>query len=546
MKRYSTRIIVSLALALVTFFVFRNKWQTAPEPWVYFSGAYEVSLTSRKPVAENGVQSHELKALVTVETRQEKEGSIRHTLVVNEILRNDLVDVGTGLQGRAVRASYDMKDRVRGVFVPIGLSFSEQQILLHLLDKIHVPRSLQQNLERQERDQSGIYQAKYVRVSNPDEQLIRKTKTREQNARQGASKPVVSGAYSYTIKDGDDIIMTLSGEETTALHDQNLTPAGDSTLALVMKRSHAEISTIPDPSRQLERFDTFDDNRMQIPARTAVWLEKLKGVDMDEVFEKLRAPKIGQEDKVRISQILEAWLALDPSRVGVLEEMISSVDPESDAFHLSCLIVANLMTKESNEAFARLASEFRDRTTSLENLMLYYNDLRYPDTSVMERAKELAENLNERSGTRAALALGSMIHRSGDWSLKDQYDRYLRDRLQTAQSKDSKTIWLTSLGNAAHPDSLPVIIEYTHGADIDLVLTAINAVRKYPWDQVQGYISAWVQHPDERIILQTIKVMKDMPVPPSEHERLLDFPMKHTHEGVRKQALALKNFWTVP
>jgi hypothetical protein len=443
---------------------------------------------------------------------------------------------GSGIQIRLPYAQWVYDDELRSVSLTLSQSpdFSSRQILDALIRIFAVIPPLKNKVTMIHQESSTLGQMTVSYRVEESTDTLKINKTRQWSIpEQGVQ---IEGETEWLYE-------TSSGRlEQVVSQERSATRTDSRTIVLKISPSQESFQNIDRPDTT-QSFDGLADPRLQTADRKVAWEQRLQSADIPGTLDRLKQSPIDPALKPEITQILEAWLSLQPQQIPQVTQILLNARPGDDAFHLAAIILAKLRVSEVNPTFVELAQKLKGKPELLEDLALYFNDLAFPDQAVFKVARDLAENLDEKSGVRFALALGSMVGQSENQDLKDSYRLYLENKVEQAPSPREKAIWLSSLGNGGAAESLELIQKYTSDPDPEISAVAINALRKYPWAQIKDPVGRILDKGQESDVIQLIKVLGEVHPPPEEQAPILDALARSPSEAVRKRGLALEQAW---
>lgn len=273
-------------------------------------------------------------------------------------------------------------------------------------------------------------------------------------------------------------------------------------------------------------------------------------MDLTQALALLRAEResadrgtLTEEDKRgagRAYVALTALLRLHPDGMKTVETEVRAGSP------LSGTLIEALRDAGSAEAQALLRELVTLPTLDDARRMLAARSLSHVEVPTPETVAALERlQTDEKLGMQATYGLGSNIYRlqKTDPSRAGSLLAALERRLFAAVTDRERTMLLTALGNAGHPDSLESIRRFVEHGSIEVRAAAAQALRRIPGETADGLLAKLSEDPDENIRFSAMDAISERSASPVLEHRVAAMALGEPDFRTRVQAVRTAVDW---
>src|SRR5262249_6926773 len=242
---------------------------------------------------------------------------------------------------------------------------------------------------------------------------------------------------------------------------------------------------------------------------------------------------------------LTALLRLHPDGLKTIEAEVRAGSP------LSGTLIEALRDVGSAEAQAVL----RELVTlpNLDNArrMLAARSLSHVELPTPETVAVLTQlQADDKLGVQATYGLGSNIYRlqKTDPSRASLLLASLQRQLSAAVTDQERTMLLTALGNAGHPDSLESIRRFVEDGSVGVRAAAAQALRRIPGETADSLLVKLSEDPEENVRFSAIDAISERSPSPVLEHRVAAMALNEPTFRTRVQAVRTAVDWlkTIP
>ncbi len=350
--------------------------------------------------------------------------------------------------------------------------------------------------EADEADTAGRYQAHYVRQGKA---RFKKRKQRYtellaagKNVRQSSTLEIKQSEQTFSF-DEDDGLLSLEVAEAVAA-------SGDFVNGLITKTTLSLRFMEESPTKErisgnkLASVQLFDyrhgpgfsraASRAQVGGRSVgAFLGLLDRYENAETDDEVRERSKAVAD-------LAALMRLDDTAVDQILETIEDGSPHARRLWSA---LAQAGTPRAQSALRHLIKQPEWDDTERRTQMIGLSLVSRPDPETIAFLREMVDD--PKQGLQARYGIGTAVHHLKDSdpeAAKTQLN-FLVEKLNNAPNNYEKVQYVDSIGNAGHPDSLPLLAPMTLDRDAGMRAASASAMRFLPGAEVDKMLASMAQ-----------------------------------------------------
>lgn len=360
-----------------------------------------------------------------------------------------------------------------------------------------------------ERDNSGEYDARYEAVGPNIVTRVKLAYRAPKNVVPGMTPDLTIGRSTSRFR--------MSEARSLASYDmtEEVTIDGVVATGRMVARSHMRLNL----TAEQRSTEDLDDLRLEIgkltayvPARQASEAldhARTQGMKWEEALLALRRAATGEVDRIakgRAYVALTAMLRLDSSRIELAKEGVREGSPVAQSL-LDALRDAD--TEASRRALIELSEDGSLDSATRIRAVTALSITRTASAQGVEALKRLRENRVLR--TQATFGIGSALNRlstQGD-EVATATLNYMLEQLEKSRDEHEVSAWLESLGNAGHPEALPVIAQYMESPSARVRRSAAQALRRVETPAAEGMLIELLDDKDDDVRASALDALSE-------------------------------------